>query len=213
MAAKKKPKKKAEAREAAGPGLDQRLVKALAHPLRVHILAALSDQVASPNMLSKELEEGLSQVSYHVKVLEDFDCIEMVKTKPRRGAIEHFYRAKQRAFVPTWLAKAMPRSAQFGMVNDVLGEIDRDLKSSLEQGTFYRRRDLVVGRDPQILDGKGCEEAEELAAEFFERYDGIGVRASRRLAKGKGDIESFPTSAVVLIFGSAQGKKLKPERG
>ena len=55
--------------------------------------------MASPNELSKELEEGLSQVSYHVKVLKDFECIEMVKTEPRRGAVEHYYRATSRAFL------------------------------------------------------------------------------------------------------------------
>jgi len=183
----------------------------MGHPLRVQILAVLNDRMASPNMLSKELEEGLSQVSYHVQVLYDFDCIEMVKTEPRRGAVEHYYRAKQQAFVPTWLAKALPKSAQFAMVNDVLGEIDQDLASSLKQGTFYRRRDLVVGRSPANLDGKGCEDAEELAAEFFERYSKIEAEAASRLAKGKG--ESFPTSAVVLVFGSAFGKKLKPKKG
>jgi DNA-binding transcriptional ArsR family regulator len=212
VAAKKKSNKKAKNREAASAGLDQNLVKALAHPLRVQILAVLNDRTASPNMLSKELEEGLSQVSYHVKVLKDYDCIEMVKTEPRRGAVEHFYRAKQRAFVPTWLAKAMPKSTQFAMVNDVLGEIDQDLVTSLEQGTFYRRRDLVVARDPQIFDSKACEDAEELAAEFLERYGKLGAEAATRLANGEGDSESFPTSAVLLVFGSALGKKLKPKK-
>ena len=79
--------------------MDQRLVKALAHPLRVEILTILNERMASPNELSKELEEGLSQVSYHVKVLKDFECIEMVKTEPRRGAVEHYYRATARAFL------------------------------------------------------------------------------------------------------------------
>ncbi len=51
--------------------LDQRLIKALAHPLRVEILAILNERVASPNELAKGLGEGLSQVSYHVKVLHE----------------------------------------------------------------------------------------------------------------------------------------------
>jgi DNA-binding transcriptional ArsR family regulator len=211
MAAKRRTRKKAGARDAASAGLDQKLVKALSHPLRVQILAVLNDRTASPNMLSKELEEGLSQVSYHVKVLKDLDSIEMVKTEPRRGAVEHYYRAKQRAFVPTWLAKAMPKSTQFAMANDVLGEIDKDLKTSLEQGTFYRRRDLVVARDPQIFDSKACEDAEELAAEFVERFGKLGAETATRLTNGESD-ESFPVSAVLLVFGSALGKKLKHKK-
>lgn len=55
----------------------------------MQILAILNERVASPNELSQQLDEGLSQVSYHVKVLVDCDCIELVRTKPRRGAVEH----------------------------------------------------------------------------------------------------------------------------
>ncbi|HSK49460.1 MAG TPA: hypothetical protein VK889_03085 [Solirubrobacterales bacterium] len=73
--------------------LEQSVAKAFAHPLRVRILAALNERVASPILLSKELGESLNLVAYHVRVLERHGCIELVETKPRRGATEHFYRA------------------------------------------------------------------------------------------------------------------------
>lgn len=38
--------------------LNQRLIKALAHPLRVKLLAYLNDREWSPNELSEELNEG-----------------------------------------------------------------------------------------------------------------------------------------------------------
>jgi DNA-binding transcriptional ArsR family regulator len=37
----------------------------------------------SPNELKKALNEGLSQVSYHIKVLKDFGMIELTRTEPR----------------------------------------------------------------------------------------------------------------------------------
>ncbi len=219
MAVKKpsRPKGKGKAvkkrqREASSKTVDQRLIKALAHPLRVEILAILNDRMASPNELSKELEEGLSQVSYHVKVLKDFECIEMVKTEPRRGAVEHYYRASSKVFIPVWMMKLIPKSAQREMFGDVLADIEQDVGASLETGTFDKRPDWVVGRDPRILDGKGREDAEEAAAEFFERYEEIEGEAANRRAKGEGDGESIPTTAVVLVFGSALGKKLKPTK-
>jgi predicted transcriptional regulator len=64
------------------------MVKALSHELRVEILTILNERVASPNELAKELGEGLSQVSYHVKVLRDYGTITLVKTVPRRGAVD-----------------------------------------------------------------------------------------------------------------------------
>jgi DNA-binding transcriptional ArsR family regulator len=200
-------------REAASRSVDQRIIKALGHPLRIEILAILNDRMASPNELSKELEEGLSQVSYHVKVLKDFECIEMVKTEPRRGAVEHYYRASTKVFVPVWVMKLMPKSAQRHMFSDVLADVEQDVGTSLETGTFDKRPDWVVGRDPRILDGQAREDAEALATEFFERYEQLEVDSDRRRQNREGDGESIPTTAVMLVFGSAQGKKLKPSKG
>jgi DNA-binding transcriptional ArsR family regulator len=200
-------------REAASRSVDQRIIKALAHPLRVEILAILNDRMASPNELKKELEEGLSQVSYHVKVLKDYDMIELVREEPRRGAMEHYYRANTKVFIPSGVLKLLPKSAQRGVWGDVLADIEQDVGAALETGTFDIRPDLVVGRDPRVLDGKGREDAEELAAEFFERYEEIEAETVNRRANGEGDGESIPTTAVVLVFSSVLGKKLKSTRG
>jgi DNA-binding transcriptional ArsR family regulator len=207
---KGKGKAKKKQRETASRSVDQRVIKALAHPLRVEILAILNDRLASPNELSKELEEGLSQVSYHVKVLRDFECIEMVKTEPRRGAVEHFYRASSKVFIPAFLMKLIPKSAQREMFGDVLADIEQDVGTSLETGMFDKRDDWVVGRDPRILDGKGREDAEALATEFFQRYEEIEGESANRIAKGEG--AAIPTTAVLLVFGSALGKKLKASK-
>jgi hypothetical protein len=73
--------------------LEHSVAKAFAHPLRVRILDILNEKVASPNLLSQELDQSLNLVAYHVRVLEKYRCIELVDTKQRRGATEHFYRA------------------------------------------------------------------------------------------------------------------------
>ena len=135
MAAKTKTKKKK------GTGVDQRLVKALAHPLRVEILTILNERMASPNELSKELEEGLSQVSYHVKVLKDFECIEMVKTEPRRGAVEHYYRATSRAFLTDSDWQSLPESVKPGVSASSIQMIIDDVVGALTGGTFDARDD------------------------------------------------------------------------
>jgi DNA-binding transcriptional ArsR family regulator len=213
VATSKKARSKATAkrrREAGSQSVDQRVVKALSHTLRVEILTILNDRMASPNELSKELDEGLSQISYHVKVLKDFDMIELVKTEPRRGAVEHYYRANLRVLIPAWVAKLWPKSAQRSVFGSVLEDIAEDAISSLQAGTFDKRPDYVVGRDPRILDGKRCEDAEDLAAEFFERFEGVSKESKRRIENGEG--EKIQVTAALLIFGSAFGKKLRAGR-
>jgi DNA-binding transcriptional ArsR family regulator len=76
--------------------IDQRLVRALAHPLRVQILEILSERIASPNDLSEELGVDLGHIAYHTRTLNSCGCLELVETAQRRGATEHFYKAAPR---------------------------------------------------------------------------------------------------------------------
>ncbi len=74
---------------------DSQAAKALAHPLRAQILSELTEE-ASPKTLARRLKQPLGSVSYHVGVLEHLGCIELTRTRPVRGALEHFYRARVR---------------------------------------------------------------------------------------------------------------------
>lgn len=76
--------------------VDQQVIKALAHPIRARALAILSERTASPNEIAKELGQSVGHVSYHINVLKKCECIELVDTAPRRGAVEHYYRATSR---------------------------------------------------------------------------------------------------------------------
>ena len=215
-AASKRPKatkaKETAARDVSNRTVDQNLIKALAHPLRVEILAILNDRMASPNELSKELEEGLSQVSYHVKVLKDFKCIRMVKTEPRRGAVEHYYRATARAFLTSEMVKDLPKSAQRASYGTVLVDANQDLTTALESGKFDQRDDYVVARIPTTMDGQAREKAAKLGDKFIEDFLLIEEESALRRTEGKGDREEIPTTAVLLIFGSVLGKQLKASR-
>lgn len=189
--------------------LKQRLIKAMAHPLRVQILAYMNDRAWSPNELSNELAEGLSQVSYHVKVLRDFELIEMTKTEPRRGAVEHYYRAIERVFMPSSITKQFPRSAQRGMFVDTMEDADKDVAASLKSGRFDARPDYHVSYTPADLDGIACEAAEKLADKFVEDFIQLGVDSAERRAKGESDGGHIPTSSFVLVFGSEGAEKEK----
>ena len=199
----------AKRRETVSQRIASKIAKALAHPLRVQILTILNDRVASPNELSKELEEGLSQVSYHVKVLRDFKMIEMTGTEPRRGAVEHYYRATSKVYVPSWVAALWPKSIRAGTSGVILEEIEVDLVESGEAGLLADRPDEVMSRDSQTVDGQAREDIEQAAAEFFERVERAGTESAKRLRNGEGDGEEIQTSAAVMVFRSLKGKKLK----
>jgi DNA-binding transcriptional ArsR family regulator len=194
--------------------LNQRLIRALAHPLRVKLLAYLNDREWSPNELSEELNEGLSQVSYHIKVLRDLEMIEMTRTEPRRGAVEHYYRAIERAYIPRWMAKLLPKSGNEIVGSDILEAIEEDLVTSVKSGKFYEREDTHASYTPVTVDGIGCEEADEVAIRAIGEILEIQGKAANRRANGEGDGEYIPISAAFLIFSSVVAEeKRKPSQG
>jgi DNA-binding transcriptional ArsR family regulator len=75
------------------------LFTALGHPLRRRILRKMigTRGETSPRQLAAELEEPLSALSYHVRVLAECGAIKLVRTKQIRGSTQHFYRAAVRA--------------------------------------------------------------------------------------------------------------------
>jgi DNA-binding transcriptional ArsR family regulator len=189
---------KTKTRKKKGTGVDQRLVKALAHPLRVEILTILNERMASPNELSKELEEGLSQVSYHVKVLKDFECIEMVKTEPRRGAVEHYYRATERSFIPDSEWQSLPDSIKPGVSWSAFKMIIEDVIGAIKGGSFNARDDVHMSCTPGIVDEQGWNESVDLVNETLEQIMGIHTASAKRLAKS-GE-EGIPATAVLMNF-------------
>jgi DNA-binding transcriptional ArsR family regulator len=193
-----KTKTKTRGKKSKSTGVDQRLVKALAHPLRVEILTILNERMASPNELSKELEEGLSQVSYHVKVLKDFECIEMVKTEPRRGAVEHYYRATARAYLTDTDWRSLPDSVKPGVSASAVQMIVDDVIGALGGGTFDTREDRHVSWTPGVVDEQGWDESVDLVNETLEQLIKIHAGSAKRLAKS-GE-EGIPATAVLMNY-------------
>lgn len=77
--------------------IDQRLAKALSNSLRAQALSLIAEGVASPKAIAAKLGLDVRSVAYHVRVLRELGCVELVETHQRRGAVEHVYRVVDRA--------------------------------------------------------------------------------------------------------------------
>src|SRR6188472_3406865 len=106
-----------------GETSEARIAKALAHPLRARILQRLGERVASPGDLAVELDAPLGVVSYHVRMLHDYECVELVRTEPRRGALQHFYRATERPRLDEQQWRELPP----GLRRELSGETVRQI--------------------------------------------------------------------------------------
>src|SRR5690348_4935969 len=106
-------------------------------------------------MLAQQLDESLNLVAYHVRVLEKYDCIELVDTKQRRGATEHFYRATRRQLLSDNDWARMPASLRPGMTAAILKSIFEDVEAASKGGTLDEVDDAHISRTPMVLDKQG----------------------------------------------------------
>jgi DNA-binding transcriptional ArsR family regulator len=69
------------------------LIKAIQHPLRRKILRVMFgiEKEISPRELYDRWNSSLSGISYHVRVLRETGAIKLVRTRPVRGSMQHFY--------------------------------------------------------------------------------------------------------------------------
>src|SRR5919107_6456415 len=106
---------------------DPRLVKALAHPIRMKILNILDERTATPKELAETLGLPLENVSYHVRTLKDFGFIKLEKTRQVRGAVEHHYKIAARPRIGDKLWEATPSVVQEAIVDAhlelIVGEV------------------------------------------------------------------------------------------
>jgi len=168
--------------------VDRRLLKALDHVLRQHILLAAVQDTVSPKELSKLLGEGLSQVSYHVKVLHD-DCdemIELVGTEPRRGAVEHYYRASAKTLLPAKAWRAVKGGLRAVVGAGLASDLFNDLAEALKAGKLKGASDHIA-RLPLVLDAEGKRKVKAIAEGATKTVETEQRAAAKRMAKANGD--------------------------
>jgi DNA-binding transcriptional ArsR family regulator len=162
------------------------LVKALNHPVRVKALTILTEKIASPKEIAAQLDMPLSNVSYHVRVLDELGLVEIVEEESVRGSVAHFYKSVERPLIdnPDW-EKLSPklRSAFSGYVIETLMS---DAANSLAAGVFDQRDDRHLSRTTLILDEKAWRKVSEIQAKALDQILKEQAAARDRLRKNGG---------------------------
>lgn len=183
----------------------ERLRRALGHPLRMRVLMRLNEAVRSPVQLATELEEPLNTVAYHVRVLVDLGFLELVRTEPRRGATEHFYRAQQRAFLTDEDWAALPDGTRGQISASVLQQLWGDVAQSVARGTFDAELDRHLSFTPLVLDRQGWEELRDAADELLNTALRLQAESAGRINAAAGDAEVLAARLAVMNYTGPDG--------
>jgi len=161
--------------------IDQRLVRALGHPLRVKILEVVQLRKASPSELTDLLQAPLGNVAYHVRVLEKCGCIEQVATARRRGAVEHYFRARPRSYIGHQDWRKVPKSLRDAVTGASLGTFFDKAADALEAGTMDARDDTTLNWMPMAVDQAGWAEVAAVFEAVTNRLEAIHELCRRRM--------------------------------
>lgn len=175
---------------------EKRIAHAVIHPVRLDSLCLMFEQVISPKEIARTLKKPLSTVSFHVGELVADDAIELVRTAQRRGAIEHYYRAKMRPEISDEEMRALPRATRRSLASLILQGIVAEGLSSLRHGKLEDDDELNLIWTPMRLGAEGREEVSALQTETLERLEAIRERDQGRDT----DEEEKPTRIAAMMW-------------
>lgn len=75
-------------------------LKVISDPLRTKMLIHLVEQPHTGQMLAQELNLSRAKVLYHLRELEKYGIIQLVRKEERGGNVLKFYQAVARGFIP-----------------------------------------------------------------------------------------------------------------
>jgi DNA-binding transcriptional ArsR family regulator len=183
---------------------DPRFVKALAHPLRVRIMAVLEERTASPSEIAAELGEPIGNVAYHVRQLAELGVVKLTKETQVRGAIEHHYAMDAHPSITDEAWKGAPEIARKSLATAALGQVGEQVNAAVEAGGFSADG-AHLSRLPLDLDQQGWTEVGKELKALSKRLEKIEAAAAKR--GHRGDVDARRATAVLMLFESGGGRR------
>jgi DNA-binding transcriptional ArsR family regulator len=199
--AKRRKVAKSERRNTVGEKtLDEKLAKAMGHPVRAQIISYLEKHgVSSPKeMAVAGLAEGkLPNVSYHVRILEEYGCIELVEEEAVRGSTAHYYRATTRMLLDIDAWRKLNKGTKKAISIVAVQETIEGISEAMEQDTFDSFDERNVMNLRRQVNRKGFLIASQKMHEFMEWFDELEADCLQQSRDGD---ELFPMAVNMLLY-------------
>jgi DNA-binding transcriptional ArsR family regulator len=181
--------------------IDRRLVEAIGHPLRQHVLAVLNERVASTSEIGREIDLEVSSFYHHVELLENLGFLELVESRKRRGANERFLQAKEAVLFDDEAWEKVPPSVRSDMAGSHVLLILDELAKTLRSRAFGASSATHSSWLPGVFDKLGWQECLQLMNEMLVKMMEIKKRSAKRLA-ASGE-PGIPATIAMMGFATA----------
>ena len=125
---------------------------------------------------------AIGTVAYHVRTLHSLGLVELVDTRQRRGATEHYYRAREHPRFPDDAWSGLAPVAKQRMLSAMLQQIGQYVTGSAAAGGFDRS-EAHMTRSGLRLDERGWQQLAAATRKWLREAERIEETAAKRLAK------------------------------
>lgn len=173
------------------------------NPTQLRALTILTERVASPKEIAVELgltKARAGRVSHHIRELESAGFVEEVRAEPRRGALEHYFKAVERPIVTAEEAAEWTQEQREEFTRYIISCVARDIGLAMEHRTLDADEHIErhVTRTPLLLDSRGFSDLLAAYMKVFNRAYEIQAESDQRRAK-TGE-EGLPVSSVLATI-------------
>ena len=183
----------------------------LGHWIRVEALTILVGEVASPKQIAEAIgdEVSVQLVSYHIRILDEQQAVELVKTEKRGSVDERFYRATMRPELShdEWLELSPRHKQELAIIS--IRDLFAENLSSVESGEMTADDKIHYWWKSVLLDGESRDEVRQEQERHTARLLEIEAKANARAIESRGTLQQTPTVLAALAFNRGQSGRAK----
>lgn len=180
------------------------LASAMSHPTRLEAMTILLRQPATPGQIAAELDEPVSNVSYHIQQLMKFGCIRLVSSEPAAGGrvLEHIYEAVDRVYFDAEAWNRLGKKEKLKVAINLMRLVSEDVNDAMAQMTFFEPDDNHLSRSPMNVDPEGWKEVVGLLDGVVDDLFEIQKNVTSRCA-GE-NLKTIPIKVEIIQFRSPE---------
>jgi DNA-binding transcriptional ArsR family regulator len=179
--------------------IDPSLARALAHPIRGHILVRLGEVgTMSASQMAMELGVESSDLSYHFRKLRKQRLISKPQLVQRRGFTEHMYTlADPIMYIDDREWKRIPKEVRKCLNIELLKSIFEEMVTAANAGTFTEEHSHTT-RLWVAADEQGHDELMKFEKKVLKDRMALGRKIERRARQSNGSL--VPVTLASMCF-------------
>jgi DNA-binding transcriptional ArsR family regulator len=169
-------------------------------------MRVLAERVATPKEIAMEIDEPLNNVAYHIKVLAELGCIELVRVEQSRGGrvAQHLYKATQQPYFDNDAWEQLGDTEKLNVILAIMQQVSEDVADAMSHGTFCDPDDGHLSRTPILADLEGWKEVNGVLDEALGKLLGVKENIAQRCRDG--NAQTFPVKVHIMHFRSPDSK-------